>query len=297
MVLGADASTSRDDTALTGVYQHDGLTDVIFSQVWKPGFSLFRTKPTVDLSETIGAEILRLHKAGLVIACYYDPYQLHSIALDLARQGVNMRELPQTGARVEADTSLYDAIVGHTLRHYNDPTLNEHIANAVAVETVRGIRLAKERTTRKIDAAVALSMAHYGAVESAFVGGVVAVPNIFYDYDLEEFAAVNGRFIYAPGYHEHHSRGAHSWHDCKYLAAGCKQCMQELDQEGYYDLQDREREELENQVPMSEEDAYRSLRAATGQDYRQQLEDRDGKFLQKFRKNVRNRLEKRTGIN
>jgi phage terminase large subunit-like protein len=166
MVLGADASTTRDNTSLVGVYANpqSKTKDVIFCRVWKPEKSFLRGgKPTVDLDLTIKAEILRLHKAKLVDAVYFDPYQLHSIALELIRAGVKMVELPQTNQRVESDQALYDAIIGHMIRHYGDPTLTEHITNAVAVETPRGYRLAKERTTRKIDAAVAMSMAHFGA--------------------------------------------------------------------------------------------------------------------------------------
>jgi phage terminase large subunit-like protein len=87
-----------------------------------------------------------------------------SIALELEKEGVRMVELPQTSARVEADQALYDAIIGKTLRHYGDATLDEHIRNAIAVETPRGYRLAKEKTSKKIDAAVALSMAHHGSL-------------------------------------------------------------------------------------------------------------------------------------
>ena len=78
-----------------------------------------------------------------------------------------MEELPQTASRIAADQALYDAIIGKSLAHYNDPTLNEHIRNAVAIESARGYRLAKEKTTKKIDAAVALSMAHYGLSNTA----------------------------------------------------------------------------------------------------------------------------------
>lgn len=296
MVLGADASTSRDFTALVGVNTHDGLSDVVFLRVWKPGKSIFRAKPTVDLSQTIGEEILRLHKQGLVVACYYDPYQLHSIALDLSREGVNMKELPQTGARTEADTSLYDAIVARTLRHYNDPVLNEHIANAVAIETPRGVRLAKERTTRKIDAAVALSMAHYGAVEFAFAGGVTAMPNVFYgDYEPEDYAAVDGRFILAPFRNvKPHPPGV-TVANCRNRSRGCESCMAELSAMGYYDQQDQEREESKNTVPMSEEDYWKNKQSMFNQ---QNIgENNDEQFLQKFRKAVRRRLAGGTGIN
>ena len=168
LVLGADASTSRDLTALVGCYGDSDMRriEVVFCRVWKPAISDLRFgKPTIDLDETIGAEVLRLHRVGAVTAVVYDPYQLHSVALRWEKAGIKCIELPQTGARVESDQALYDAIIGRTLAHYNDPTLNEHIGNAVAVETPRGFRLAKEKTSRKIDAAVALSMAHHGACD------------------------------------------------------------------------------------------------------------------------------------
>jgi phage terminase large subunit-like protein len=171
IVLGADASTTRDLTALVGVHPNDetNTKDVVCCRVWKPESGEYRFgKPTVDLDATIKKEIIRLWHSGNVSAVYFDPYQLHSIALELEKDGVRMVELPQTAARVEADQSLYVAIIGKTLQHYGDPALTEHIKNAVAVETPRGYRLAKEKTSRKIDAAVALSMAHSGALQEAY---------------------------------------------------------------------------------------------------------------------------------
>ena len=168
MILGADASTARDSTALVGCMRgEDGLIYVVYCRVWTPvkkrKGSLRHNKPTVDLSQTIAAEIRALHDAGRVASVSYDPYQLHSLALDLERAGVKMIEFPQGNQRLKADQALYDAIINGKLRHANDTTLNEHIGAAVAVETSKGIRLAKEKTSMKIDAAVALSMAHYQA--------------------------------------------------------------------------------------------------------------------------------------
>ena len=163
LVLGADASTSRDLTALVGcVWNPEARrTEAVYCHIWKPERGLWRGgKPTVDLQETIGDEVLRLHGLGAVLCVVYDPYQLHSVALAWEKAGVRCVEMPQTSARVEADQSLYDAILGRTLAHCGDPILTEHVTNAVAVETPRGFRLAKEKTSCKIDAAVALSMAH-----------------------------------------------------------------------------------------------------------------------------------------
>lgn len=183
MVLGADASTSRDLTALVGTVWNEkaNTADVVYLKVWKPvkiaGIRL--GKPTVDLSETIGAEIMRLHKERNVSAVYYDPYQLHSIAVDLQKAGVHMVELPQTSGRIEADQALYDAVISHAIRHYNDPTLNQHLRDAVAIETPRGFRIAKEKTSLKIDAAVALSMSHYGTTSNKGGGVCEYIPDPF----------------------------------------------------------------------------------------------------------------------
>jgi phage terminase large subunit-like protein len=165
VVLGADASTSRDLTALVGVEWNEEAhtSDVVFVRVWKPQRSELRGgKPTVDLAETIGAEVLRLHAAGQLDGVVCDPFQLHSLIIEWEKAGITVIELAQNAGRVIADTALYDAVIGCSIRHYNDPVLNEHMRNAVALETVRGFRLAKEKTSQKIDAAVTLSMALYG---------------------------------------------------------------------------------------------------------------------------------------
>ena len=77
-----------------------------------------------------------------------------------------MIEMPQTSARTAADQALYDAIIGRRVAHYGDPTLTDHLMNAVVVHSPRGARIAKERTSAKIDAAVALLMAAYTTVET-----------------------------------------------------------------------------------------------------------------------------------
>jgi len=245
-VFGADASTSRDLTALVGVTynQEGGFTDVVYTRTWKPKPNILRLgKPTIDLDETIKAEILHLHAAGLVEAVVYDPYQLHSIAMDLSKAGVRMIELPQTAQRVEADQALYDAIIGRLIRHYGDPTLNEHINNAVAIETPRGFRLAKEKTSRKIDAAVALSMAHHGALNTQKAyGQVIIYPDFFDDPLLEdETLLILGNRAYRVNINtpERHREGI-TWETCKLRNKGCRACMRELYEAGEYARQAEE---------------------------------------------------------
>ncbi len=240
LVLGADASTTRDLTALVGTVYNVSTrtTDVRFVRVWKPvkGF-LRKGKPTVDLSETIGAEVLRLHDAGCIDAVVYDPYQLHSLAVEWEKKGIRTIELPQSAARTEADQALYDAVIAKSIRHYGDPTLTEHLHNAVALETPRGLRLAKEKTSLKIDASVALSMSRWGSDErQSKVGEVSTMPNIFYEYEganpENDFMPVGNSFIYAPGFNRaKHAPGVHWW-NCTRRNRGCLACVEEMNAPG-----------------------------------------------------------------
>ncbi len=191
LVLGADASTSRDFTALVGVQYNESTntSDVRLVRVWKPKSGILRRgKPTIDLDVTIGQKVLDMHKQGQVQAVICDPFQLHSLIVEWEKAGIRVIELPQSSGRVEADQALYDAVIARSIRHYNDPELNRHIQNTVAVETPRGFRIAKEKTSQKIDAAVALSMALHGSLDQQKSGRyeVKAIPNPFYDYNDSE---------------------------------------------------------------------------------------------------------------
>ena len=64
-----------------------------------------------------------------------------------------------------------DQVRSRGLRVYRAPDLRQQILNAVLVETPRGLRLAKEKSSKKIDGAVALAMAVHGAVTVPVVGG------------------------------------------------------------------------------------------------------------------------------
>lgn len=169
VVLGADASMSRDSTALVGC-SYDPTTDRVLLQyhkIWEPQPSdMFAGRKIIDLDETIKEEILDLQRRGMnILAVYYDPYQLHSIAVSLLKKGFNMIELPQTDARIKADTNLFDVIsTGRLVTYPQSRDLREHINNAIALQRPRGLRLAKEKTKKKIDGAVALSMAAHGAM-------------------------------------------------------------------------------------------------------------------------------------
>jgi hypothetical protein len=164
VVLGADASTSRDFTALVGM---EG-DDVVLARTWKPQkvAGLRMGKPTIDIDETITQEVLNMHQRGQVLAVVCDPYQLATSIIKWEKAGIKVIELAQNAGRVESDQSLYDSVIARTIRHLNNSDLNEAVHNAIAIETPRGIRIAKEKTSKKIDACVACSMALWGVRSS-----------------------------------------------------------------------------------------------------------------------------------
>jgi hypothetical protein len=158
-------------TAIIGTWynQETEVVEVCYVRVWKPiRASPKHDKPRIDLEFTVGDEVLRLAENKQIKAIVADNFQLHTLMLAWERAGIDVIEFPQTGARVEADQALYDAILGKTIAHFGHPELTQHVLNAVARETPRGFRLDKSKTSLKIDAAVALSMAHQYTIKSQF---------------------------------------------------------------------------------------------------------------------------------
>ena len=132
----------------------------VWSQIWRPDDD----RP-LKLTETVGPAIVALHRKYKVKAVYYDPFQMAAIAEMCQKAGVKMVEFPQTSRRLESDKYLHDLLWGGNLAHYGDPTLKEHVTNAMTKETERGLRIVKELSSRKVDGAVALAMACLGALE------------------------------------------------------------------------------------------------------------------------------------
>ncbi len=72
-----------------------------------------------------------------------------------AEDAAAMAQHDFSGARLRHNLALYDA-----------PELRAHALNAVCVESSRGLRLAKEKSSRKIDGLVALAMAAVAALDT-----------------------------------------------------------------------------------------------------------------------------------
>jgi phage terminase large subunit-like protein len=81
---------------------------------------------------------------------------------------IDCEELPQTESNLTTATeTLYDFLINRRLKIYPNEDLRSQILNASTKETERVFRLKKEKQSRKIDAAVALSFAILAAVRHA----------------------------------------------------------------------------------------------------------------------------------
>jgi hypothetical protein len=81
----------------------------------------------------------------------------------------------------EASSNLYELIKGRNLAVYRDDAIRLAVSRAVALETPRGWRIAKEKASHKIDVVVALAQAALGAV----CGGQISAPSMLQFYRFE----------------------------------------------------------------------------------------------------------------
>jgi phage terminase large subunit-like protein len=164
VIVGIDASKSArkgaDTTAVVAVRREGGFLRLVAHQVWEPT----GRGGDVDLRGTVLEWLKRLNGRYRTVHCLYDPYNLSTLAQIGRESGLTLVECPQTTANQTRFTaSLLDSIRAMSLKVYNAPDLRDHVLNVSLVETPRGNRLAKEKGSKKIDAAVALAMAVDGA--------------------------------------------------------------------------------------------------------------------------------------
>ena len=140
-----------------------GCLCVLAHRIWTPPKG-----GTLDLEATIERYVRELAWRFGAVQVSFDPSQMIRSAQELRGAGVPMTELPQTsGNLTQASQALFDVVKERRLRCYPAADLRQHILNSVVVETPRGWRLAKEKASRKIDGAVALSFAVSAAVQGS----------------------------------------------------------------------------------------------------------------------------------
>jgi phage terminase large subunit-like protein len=166
--VGVDAAYKRDTSAVMAVFpKSDGKLHVLTRIFTPPGGGEL-------LDPTLAEDyILELCQRYNVLAAPYDPWQFMRSALLLIEKGAPLEEVPQNPVRmVPAAQALYDAVTQGRIVHDGDPELAAQVDAAVMKDTgTRGWMLDKKRSTRPIDAVVALAMAVSYAEEDSSADG------------------------------------------------------------------------------------------------------------------------------
>jgi phage terminase large subunit-like protein len=168
--IGVDASVKRDSTALVCC-----SWDAEQKRVRLVAHKVFTPSPDdpINFEWAIEGTLIEWSQHFNVREIRYDPFQMAAVSQWLAGKGLPMVEFAQSVPNLtESSTCLFELIKGGNIAVYPDAALRLSIQRAVAIETSRGWRIAKEKQTHKIDVVVALGMAALGAVR----GGIGSEP-------------------------------------------------------------------------------------------------------------------------
>jgi phage terminase large subunit-like protein len=172
--VGVDASVKHDSSAVVAV-----TFDRTATKVRLVAHRIFQPTPDrpLDFEATIEASIRDFTRRFNVRGVHYDPYQMAAVAQRLQVAGIPMREYAQTTANLTAmGSNLYELVKGNNIVVYADDAIRLAVSRTISVETPRGLRLAKEKQSHKIDVIVALAMAALHAVEQGEVRTEFAPP-------------------------------------------------------------------------------------------------------------------------
>jgi hypothetical protein len=118
------------------------------------------------IEETVEAEILSLRRRYRLRGVVYDPWQLIYLRQRLEKAGIQMLEFNQVTSNPTAMTNgLIDLVRTRRLMLYPDEALREAAMQTVIIESARGMRLAKTKSSHRIDPIVALAMGCVGALQ------------------------------------------------------------------------------------------------------------------------------------
>jgi phage terminase large subunit-like protein len=159
--IGVDASTKHDSTAIVAVTPlSDKRVRVVTHRIFQP-----TPDEPLDFEATVEATLIDLCNRFAVRAIRFDPYQMQAVAQRLQKRGLPVREFPQTVPNLTiASQGLWELIESRGLILYPDAAMRLAASRAIAIESPRGWRIAKEKQSHKIDVIVALGMAAHAAM-------------------------------------------------------------------------------------------------------------------------------------
>ena len=163
--VGVDASVKRDSTGIA-VCAFDKDTKrvrLVRHHIFQP-----TAREHIDFEEHIEETLLDINKRFSVRSVYYDPYMMQASAQRIRKCGVPMVEFAQSVPNLTAASqNLYELIKARGIQLYRDNDIRLAAQRAIAVETVRGWRIAKERQSHKIDIVVALAQSALACIRQS----------------------------------------------------------------------------------------------------------------------------------
>ena len=157
--VGLDVGYRNDYTAICGVGKIDNIIFTIDHKIYIP---LLIEEMQFD---DVKRYLIELSKLYDIQGVYFDPYQAIQLSQDLRKEKIEMIELPQTQSNCIAFSQcLFDLIKSKRILFYQSEELRESMINCKVIYSSRGWRIVKKSGTKKIDLAIALAMASYGAV-------------------------------------------------------------------------------------------------------------------------------------
>jgi hypothetical protein len=159
--IGVDAGYKHDYSAIVVVSYAEHRVRLVYHRVFKP-----LPHSPLDFEQTIERTLLDLSRRFAVCKILYDPYQMVALAQRLQKCGLPLQEFRQSPPNLTlVSQNLFELLTGHNIVLYPEPEMRQAAAHAIAIETTGGWRIAKERTSHRIDVIVALAQAAYAAVK------------------------------------------------------------------------------------------------------------------------------------
>ena len=115
--------------------------------IWHRIFQPSAADP-LDFEETIEKTLLDLRQRFRVREARFDPYQMAAVSQRLLKHGVPMVEFAIGGRSHRGVANLYELVKASNLVVYPDAEMRLSVQRAIAVETTRGWRIAKEKSAQ-----------------------------------------------------------------------------------------------------------------------------------------------------
>ncbi|GAH21559.1 unnamed protein product, partial [marine sediment metagenome] len=157
--VGLDVGYRNDYTAICGVGKIDNKIFSVDHKVYIP------TEIEELQFDDVKRYLIELSEIYDIQSLYFDPYQAIQLSQDLRKEKINMVELPQTqGNCIAFSQCLFNLIKSQGINFYESEEFRQSLINCKVIYSTRGWRIVKKSGTKKIDLAISLAMASYGAV-------------------------------------------------------------------------------------------------------------------------------------